>query len=339
MKAAVMYGQYDIRIEERAKPVPLEGEAVIKVKTAGICGSDIHFYDGSHPYKNYPRVYGHELAGIIDEISGNNKGLKKGDKVVIEPLIPCGRCYPCRIGKYNCCANAKMTGVHVDGGFAEYILVPINNIYKIPDSMPFNTACLCEPYSIGAQIVVIRAEVKRDDKVVILGSGAIGLCALDFIKNIGARVLITDIQPFRLEMAKLFGADVVINSKEENINDCVMNFTDSEGASVVIEATGVAKIMENTENLVAAGGRIVIAGLTNDKVAFTGINFTKKEMTILGSRNSMNMFPYVVDMMSSGKLNAKKLITHKFTFDKIMEAFEFISKNPGKIGKVIIEMG
>ena len=338
MKAAVLYGPYDLRIEERAKPIPKDGEAVIKIKAAGICGSDIHFYEGSHPYKNYPRVHGHELAGIIDGISKNDKNLKKGDRVVIEPLIPCGKCYPCRIGKYNCCVNVRIAGAHIDGGFAEYLLMPINNINKIPDSMPFDVACLCEPYTIGAQIVVKRAEIKKDDKVVILGSGAIGICVLDFIKNIGAKVLITDVQPFRLKMAKLFGADVIINSKEENINNCVMNFTNNEGAGVVIEATGVVKVMENTENLVAAGGRIIIAGLTNDKVSFTGINFTKKEMTILGSRNSVNMFPYVVDKISSGELNAEKLITHRFSFDKIVDAFEFILKNQGITGKVIIEM-
>ena len=338
MKAAVMYGPHDIRIEEVADPVIGKGEVLIKIKNVGICGGDIHFYNGTHPYSNYPRIYGHELSGDVVETFEEYPNVKIGDRVVLEPLIACGHCYPCRVGKYNCCENIKVIGAHVDGGFAEYIKVPYHRVHKIPDSLAYDLASLCEPYSIGAQCTK-RGSITKEDTVLIMGSGAIGLTVLDFAKNIiGARVMICDIHPFRLELAKKFGADAVVNSKEEDIYKRIMEFTNHEGASVVVEATGVSSVMESTENLVAAGGTIVIVGLTNDKVAFTGINFTKKEMTIHGSRNSANLFPYVIDSISSGKLHSEELMTNKFKFEDIGEAFAYTAQNLDKVGKVVIEM-
>lgn len=336
MRAAVLHGPFDLRIEEINKPICGQDEAIIKVKAIGICGGDVHFYEGTHPYKNYPRIHGHELSGVIDEIFENDRGLKKGDPVVLEPLIACGKCYPCRIGKYNCCVDLKVIGAHIDGGFAEYIAVPVNRIHRIPDSLPFDIASLCEPYSIGAQCVK-RATVVKEDTVAIIGAGAIGLTVLDFVKKIGAKALVADVHPYRIEMAKSFGADITVNSKDQDIYESIMKFTDNEGCSVVMEATGVAKVMENTENLVAAGGRILIVGLTNEKVAFSGINFTRREMTILGSRNSAGVFPFVIDAVSSGEMYAEKMITRKFDFDEIVDAFDFTYKNLSNVGKVVIE--
>ncbi len=336
MKAALFYGPFDIRTEDTAKPAAGRGQAVVKIKAVGICGSDLHFYDGTHPYQNYPRIYGHEMAGIVDETGEGVTGFKRGDRVAIEPLLPCGHCYACRVGKYNCCANLKVIGAHTDGGFAEYLSVPADRLNKIPDDMDFVTASLCEPYTIGAHCME-RAAITKEDTVLILGAGAIGLTILDYAKNANARVIVADIHQFRLDKAKSFGADVVINSKQEDLLSRIMELTGNEGASVVIEATGVSKVMESTQDLVAAGGRIVIVGLTTEKVAFTGINFTKKEMTILGSRNSTNMFPYVIKMFSSGKLQQDKLITRVFDFSEIKEAFEYTYNNLSVITKVVIQ--
>lgn len=336
MKCAVLYSPFDLRLEERPIPEITHNEALITVKAAGICGSDVHFFDGSHPYRNYPRIHGHELSGIVEKTGEGVENVKAGDHVVVEPLIYCGKCYPCRIGKYNCCVNLQVIGAHVDGGFAEYVKVPGLLAHKIPAEMPFDLAATCEPYSIGYHSTH-RARITAADKVLVLGAGAIGLTAIDFAKLTGAMVYVAEVSPFRQNLAKKFGADVIIDPSKEDTFDRILELTNGEGASVVIEATGNTKVMENTENLVAAGGRIVIAGLTNEKVAFTGIKFTNREMTIMGTRNSAGEFPAVIDAIASGKTHSHLLITKRFPFSDVVKAMEYTSGNIAIEGKVIIE--
>jgi L-gulonate 5-dehydrogenase len=336
MKCAVLYSPFDLRLEERPVPEITHNEVLIKVKAAGICGSDVHFFDGSHPYRNYPRVHGHELSGIVEKTGVGVENVKVGDHVVVEPLIFCGKCFPCRMGKYNCCVNLQVIGAHVDGGFAEYVKVPSHLAHKIPAEMPFDLAATCEPYSIGYHSTH-RAQITAADKVLVLGAGAIGLTAVDFAKLTGATVFVAEVSPFRQNLARKFGADVIIDPSKENTEAKIREFTNGEGVGVVIEATGVVKVMESTENLVAAGGRIVIAGLTNDKVAFTGIKFTNREMTILGTRNSAGEFPAVIDAIASGKTHSDMLITKRFPFQDIVNALNYTAANIAIEGKVIIE--
>ncbi len=336
MKAAVQYAPFDVRLEEVPVPVIKPGEVLVKIKAAGICGSDVHFFEGSHPYKMYPRIHGHELAGEIDQVGEGVSKVLPGDRVVIEPLLACGTCFPCRKGKYNCCVSLEVIGAHMDGGFSDYLAVPANKVHLIPEGMPVDLAATAEPYTIGNHSTS-GAKVSAGDTVLILGAGAIGLTAIDFAKIAGARVLVAEMSEFRKEMVLKFGADFVIDPSKEDLLARVMEITNNEGAGIVIEATGVRSVMENTENLVAAGGTIVIAGLTNEKVAFTGINFTKREMNILGTRNSAGEFPAVIDAIASGKTHADLLITKKFTFSQIVEALEYTTKNMANEGKVIIE--
>lgn len=336
MKCAVLYGPFDLRLEERPIPEISHNEVLIKVKVAGICGSDVHFFDGSHPYRNYPRIHGHEFSGIVEKIGEEVENVNVGDHVVVEPLIYCGKCYPCRIGKHNCCVNLRVIGAHVDGGFAEYVKVPSHLAHKIPTDMPFDLAATCEPYSIGYHSTH-RAQVTDIDKVLVLGAGAIGLTAIDFAKLAGAAVYVAEVSPFRQNMARKFGADVIIDPSKVDTVNRILELTNGEFASVVIEATGNTKVMENTENLVAAGGRIVIAGLTNEKVAFTGIKFTNREMTILGTRNSAGEFPAVIDAIASGITHSEILITKRFPFSDVVKAMEYTSGNIASEGKVILE--
>jgi L-gulonate 5-dehydrogenase len=336
MKAAIQYAPFDVRMEEVPYPQLNPGEVIVKIKAAGICGSDVHFFEGVHPYKMYPRIHGHELAGKIVQIADDVTTSKVGDRVVIEPLLACGTCYPCRKGKYNCCVNLEVIGAHVDGGFAEYLAVPAKKVHPIPEGMPFDLAATCEPYTIGHHST-LRAGITRGETVLILGAGAIGLTAIDFAKIRGARVLVAEVSAFRQEMARKFGADVVIDPSKQDLLKVVLELTNGEGAAAVIEATGVTAVMESTENLVAAGGTIVIAGLTTDKVAFTGINFTKREMNILGTRNSAGEFPAVIEAIASGKTHAHLLITKRFSFNEMVEALEYTTNNMASEGKVIIE--
>lgn len=337
MKSAVMYGIGDIRMEETPRPVPAGNEVLVKVKAIGICGGDMHFYHGTHPYSNYPRVYGHELSGEIVETGSGVTERKVGERVVLEPTIPCGKCYPCRIGKYNCCVDLKIIGVHTDGGFAEYVAAPEEKVFPIPDSLPYDIAALAEPYSIGAQ-AVNRAGITGQDRCAIIGAGAIGLTILDIAKSRGAQVMIADLHPYRLELARKLGADVVVNSGEEDLTEKIMEFTDGEGAGVVVEATGVPKIAEMTVGLVANGGRIVIVGVLNQDVCFPGIKFTNKEMTILGSRNSAGVFPYVIEGFAHGTLHPEIIMTKKFKLDDTVDAFKYMETHLNEVGKIVLEM-
>jgi L-gulonate 5-dehydrogenase len=283
----------------------------------------------------YPRVHGHELSGIVEEASGPGL-LKSGDRVVVEPLLNCDTCYPCQHGKYNCCANLKVIGAHVDGGFAEFLSVPVNRLHKIPDHIPFDLAAICEPYTIGHHCTS-RAPIQPGEYVLILGSGAIGLTAIDFASMKGGRVVVAEVSAYRREMARKFGAEVVIDPSTQNLQEELMSLTNGEGAGIVIEATGVTRVMESTEDLVAAGGTIVIAGLTSDKVAFTGINFTRREMNILGTRNSAHEFPSVIEAIAQGKTHAGLFITRKFPFADFPEAIKYTAENIANEGKVVIE--
>ncbi|MBN1675026.1 MAG: alcohol dehydrogenase catalytic domain-containing protein [Kiritimatiellae bacterium] len=341
MNAAVFKGSRQIEIEDIPRPVPGVGEALVKMRACGVCGGDIPFYDGIPDYiTKHPWVLGHEMAGVIAEIGPDtDTTLKRGDAVAIEPLIGCGRCHACRVGRYNCCADLKVIGGHTYGGFAEFcaVPVPVNRCHKVPASMPFDVAAVCEPYSIGANVVK-RGQITQDDTVVVNGCGAVGVAVLDFAKNVhGARVLITDMFPSRLARARRLGADVVVNAKEENVLEHVMRFTHNEGASVVVDASGNAQAIESMPRLVAAAGRCVIVGITEHDLKFNGVDIIRKEMTILGSRNSSDIYPGVIDAVTRNAVHPDTFITHRFPFAGIKEAFAFALANRHEIGKVVIE--
>ena len=294
------------------------------------------FYDGSHPYCNYPQIYGHEVAGVVETLPEGTEGLKKGDLVVTEILLACGKCYPCRHGKPNCCVDLKVIGAHTQGGFAEYAVFPAANLHKVPGNLTLDDAVLVEPYTIGYHCVE-RSEIQPEETALVVGVGAIGLTVVDILKAKGCRVIAADLSEFRRNKARTMGADETIDPGSEDLRGRVLELTQGEGAGVVFEATGVSKVMSMTEDLVAAGGTIVIVGLTNDKVCFTGINFTKREMTIKGSRNSVGAFEPVLKLMSEGKLHQKELLTKKFPFDQAVEAFAYTVKNIATEGKVVLE--
>ncbi len=335
MKAAVLHAPHDLRLEDIPTPQPGANQVRIAVQTVGICGGDLHFYTGNHPYANYPRVHGHELAGRIDQL-GANAHLPLGARVVLEPLLPCGQCYPCSIGRYNCCDNLRVVGAHVDGAFAQYVVADANYVHPVPDAISDDYAATVEPYTIAAH-GIDRAGVRPGEQVLVVGCGAIGLCLVDLLVSKGAVVTAADLSPYRLELARRMGADRLVNTAESDLVDTIQASTNG-GMPVVFEATGVRAVMEMTERLVASAGRIVIIGLTNDPVTFTGINFTKREMSVLGSRNSAGNFPPVINAMAEGKLHPDVLITHRFPFEQITEAFKTAAADNSKVGKIIIAL-
>lgn len=297
-----------MRVGEWPTPAPGRRDVLIRPKASGICAGDMYLYAGKNPYAKYPLIGGHEVCGVVTAVGDDVSRVKPGDLVVIEPVIGCGTCYPCRIGKPNCCVNFQLIGLHRPGGYADFVLAPEANIHRVPNRVSPVMASFAEPLTIGLH-ACRRGNVEQGEYTLILGAGPIGLAILEVAKVRGARVVIADINDARLEFARTLGAETL--KSDEKLLAAVLEQTRGEGAPVVIEATGNPQAMELTIDLVASGGRVVIVGLVKKgvNVAWAGLDFTRKEVNILGSRNSVGCFPEALELLASGKIHYPKVAT------------------------------
>jgi L-gulonate 5-dehydrogenase len=334
MKAAIFEAPQTMSVGERRTPEPRPGEVLVAVKATGICAGDMYIYQGRNPYATYPIVGGHEISGVVAGVGEGVVGWRTGEAVVVEPFIGCGKCYPCRVGKSNCCAQLQIIGMHRDGGFAEFVVAPAANIHRVPDGVSPVRASFAEPVAIGVQ-ACRRGQIKEGECVLILGAGPIGLALIEVAKARGARPVVTDINPHRLEFAATLGAQIL--PADEHLLERVLDLTGGEGAPVVIEAAGNAKAMEQTVDLVAAGGRIVIVGLVKrgTMVQFPALDFTRKEMTVVGSRASVNCFPEALELLAAGKIRYTEVAT-MMTMEDAPDAFARLNVNPAAMHKGVL---
>lgn len=334
MRAAVMYAPLDMRIGTWETLCPRPGEVLISVGAAGICAGDMYYYLGKNPYAIYPQVCGHEIAGVVAELGDGVTELEPGTHVVVEPFIGCGSCYPCRIGKSNCCANLQIIGVHQPGGYAECLTAPASNVHLVPAGLSLSVASFAEPVAIAVH-ACRRAKVNAGEYVLILGCGPIGLSLIEVAKARGAYVVAVANRASRLEIAKQLGAEAVM--ADDNLVQTILIQTDGEGAPVVFEATGNAKAMEQTTKLVAAGGRIVIVGLVKQGVGvtFPGLDLTRREMTILGSRASVNCFPEAIQLLADGRVTYPQMAT-EFSLWDAPQVFAELAEKRGSVLKGIL---
>jgi L-gulonate 5-dehydrogenase len=334
MKAAIFDAPEQMHVGDWPTPPTGPDEVLVRVRATGICAGDMYIYQGKNPYANYPIIGGHEICGLIAEVGYAVKHLSPGALVVVEPFLGCGRCYPCRVGKSNCCANLQIIGVHRAGGFAEFVVAPATHIHPVPDGLPQTWAAFAEPVAIGVQ-ACRRGDVQVGEYMLVLGAGPIGLALIEVALARGARPVVTDINESRLEFARTLGAQTL--KPGENLLKQVLDQTDGEGAPVVIEATGNAQAMETTVDLVAAGGRIVILGLVKrgTMVRMPGLEFTRKEMTVLGSRASVNCFPESLQLLASGKIRYPKVAT-QISMWEAPAAFAELKDNPGAMHKGVL---
>jgi L-gulonate 5-dehydrogenase len=323
MKAAIFDAPKAMHVGDWDTPHAGRDEVLVKVRAAGICAGDMYIFQGKNPYAAYPVIGGHEICGEVD-----------GKLVVVEPFVGCGTCYPCRIGKSNCCAKLKVLGVHSDGGYAEYMTAPARNIHPVPPGLSPMWASFAEPVAIGVQSCR-RGGVKAGELVLILGAGPIGLALIEVAKAKGARPVVTDVIESRLEFARELGAEAL--KADDTLTQRVIELTNGEGAPVVIEATGNAKAMESTVELVAAGGRIVIVGLVKKgtMVNFPGLDFTRKEMTIVGSRASVNCFPESLKLLAARKIRYPK-VASEFSMWEAPQVFAKLDAEPGTVHKGVL---
>jgi L-gulonate 5-dehydrogenase len=331
MKAAVFDAPQEMRLTEWPTPEPGPDEVLVAVKAAGICAGDLYIYSGKNPYTRYPVIGGHEICGTIVRAGKNVEPLDRNLLVVVEPFLSCGICYPCRVGKPNCCSNLQIIGVHQAGGFAEYVLAPATHVHPVAAGITAFTACFAEPITIGIHACQ-RGQIVLGEYVLVLGCGPIGLAIIEVALNRGAQVVATDLLDSRLEIAQRLGAQTI--GPDDVLIEKVLVQTDGEGAPVVVEATGNPKVMQSTVDLVAAGGRIVIVGLVGKgvDVSFPGLEFTRKELSILGSRTEAGCFPEALSLLASGKIKYPEIAT-EFDLCSAPAVFSDLVQNPSKTHK------
>jgi len=336
MKALCVQSPNNIVIEERPMPAIISStEVLIKVKAGGICGSDVHIYHGSSPVASYPRVIGHEIVGEIVQTGNEVKGFAAGDRVIMDPVISCGHCYQCRIGRRNVCGKLRVRSVHVDGGYQEYMVMPQENIYQLPENLSWEEAVMIEPFTIAEQ-VCSRAAITKDDIVFIMGAGPVGLSILKMVKLYGATCFISDVMDYKLDIAKQYGADMVINARTHDTKEEILKLTEGNGATVVIDAACTTKSFEQALGYVCAAGRVITLGFGAAASAISQLSITAREIDVRGSRLHNNKFPTVIEYFRSGKLSVKDMITHRFHFTDIHDALGVIEDPTIENGKVVL---
>jgi 2-desacetyl-2-hydroxyethyl bacteriochlorophyllide A dehydrogenase len=323
-------------IIDRPEPSPGPGEVLVRIRRAGVCGTDLHIYEGTHPYLAYPRVIGHELSGEI-WATGPGCALAPGQQVYVIPYLSCGVCVACRRGRTNCCQRISVLGVHVDGGMANYICVPERNVVAA-DGVTLDQAAMIEFLAIGAH-AVRRAGPQASDRILVVGAGPIGIGCTLFAKLTGAEVTVLDIRPDRLAFCRdRLGVDHAVSAGADAAA-ALSRLSDGDFFDVVIDATGSAKPMMTGFGYVAHGGTYVLVSVVRDTISFDDAEFHKRETTLLGSRNATpEDFQAVFRAMRDGLVPTEALLTHRATLAQAPELFPvWITPEAGVI-KAIIEI-
>jgi 2-desacetyl-2-hydroxyethyl bacteriochlorophyllide A dehydrogenase len=336
MNALVCTEPGKFKYSEIAEPEMKAGHAIIKIRNIGICGTDLHAFEGTQPFFSYPRILGHELSGELIDFD-DAPGFQKGEAVTFLPYVNCGDCVSCRAGKTNCCAVLKVCGVHMDGGMADYYSIP-SRLLVHSQGLDMMDLALVEPMAIGAHGVG-RANVHPGEHVLVMGAGPIGLATMEFAKLKGAIIIAMDIDPHRLEFCKnMLGISKIINAASPDVIEQLSEITKGDMATVVVDATGNRNAIHSGLNYLAYGGRYVLVGLQNEDMFFSHPEFHKRETTLMSSRNATrDDFEYVVRKMVSKQINHRSLVTHKVKFNEVGAGFANLLAPSNHVIKLIVE--
>lgn len=325
MKSLLLVEPGELRATDLAEPsAPGPGEALVRVHRVGVCGTDLHAFRGRQPFFSYPRILGHELAVEVLAVGAGVTDVAAGDRCAVEPYLNCGHCIACRRGKPNCCAQLKVMGVHVDGGMRERLLVPAAKLHR-SSALSVDQLALVETLGIGAHAVE-RAALAPGETVAVLGLGPIGLSVIQFALAAGARVLAVDLNARRLafccERLGLPAETTIDTSITANVAARLAELTGGDLPTAVFDATGNAGSMAAAFNYVAPGGRLVFVGLFTGDVTFNDPNFHRRELTLLGSRNSRpEDFRHIITLVESGRVDTTPWITHRAALDEVPDQF------------------
>lgn len=336
MKGIQVERPNELKIIDMDMPTITEkNNVLIKIKAAGICGSDIGIYHGTNAAATYPRVIGHEMVGEVIETGENVNKLQIGDRVIIDQVTNCGKCYACRVGRGNVCANLQVRGVHIDGGYKEYMAVPESDCYIIPDKLSYEDAVLIEPTTIAIQSCS-RAELTAEDTLLILGYGALGSSILRIAKISGAKIIVADVVDSKLKDALDNGADYIINLSKESITNKTKEYTASYGATVCIDAACTKESLGILLEVVGNAGRVITMGFSEQPTSITQYKITSKEIDVRGSRLQNKKFQKAIDYINENQLDITGSISHRFYFQEAQQAFDFIDTKDSSIRKVVL---
>lgn len=339
MKAFEVKGPHDYQVVEVAQPLVGAGEVRVQVAFAGICGSDMHIIHGDNAFVRFPRITGHEFAGVVEAVGEGVESIAVGDRVCIDPVISCGKCYPCRIGRPNVCGSLEVIGVHRNGGFEELVTVPAANVHQLPDHIGLDAAALVEPYTIAAN-VLDRMQPHPGDRLMILGAGVIGMTILQMALAKGIEdVIVTDVINERLAAAKALGATHVFNSLEHDIEKEVLALTQGEGVPLIADAACVPALLPQMLRLASPAGRIGLLGFSVQPSDLIQLEVIKKELTLVGSRLNNRKFPEVLALMASGRLDPLALVSHRLPLSDMPSAIDMLDHRPEEARKVLIQIG
>lgn len=341
MLSVVVDQPNSMAVRERPTPDPAAGEVRVRVRYAGICGSDLHIFHGRNPFVAYPRVIGHEFVGRIDAVGEGVAASRIGDLVVIDPVISCGQCHACRIGRQNVCSKLQVIGVHRDGGFSEYACVPERNAFVIPKGMAQTAASVIEPFAVAAN-VTHRTGVLPEDVALVYGAGPVGLNLMQVLKRVyGVRAFITDHVDERLALARGCGAadDEVINTAREPLEEALAKRGVVGGPTLIYDAVCHPAILEEAVRIAAPAGRIGVLGFSSSPSAIPQQELTKKELTLYASRLNCAMFPTVIDWITRGLVDPGHIVTHQVDFHDVAGAFDLAERNPRESCKVLLDFG
>jgi L-gulonate 5-dehydrogenase len=341
MLSVVVDRPNSLAVRELPVPQPAAGEVRVRVRYAGICGSDLHIYHGQNPFVSYPRVIGHEFFGRIDAVGEGVDPARIGEGVAIDPVISCGHCHACRIGRRNVCRNLTVIGVHRDGGFSQFACAPQENAYLVPKAIAETCASVIEPFAVAAN-VTSRTGVLPEDVALVYGAGPVGLNLLQVLKNVyGVKTYITDHLDERLALARQCGAaeDEVINTSREPLPQALATRGVDGGPTLIYDAVCHPSILEEAVRIAAPAGRIGLLGFSPTPSQIPQQELTKKELTLAASRLNCAMFPTVIDWINRGLVHPERIVTHKVDFRKVGEAFELAEKQPRYSCKVLLDFG
>jgi 2-desacetyl-2-hydroxyethyl bacteriochlorophyllide A dehydrogenase len=336
MKALVCTNPGEMDYREIPEPELKPGFAIIRIRKICVCGTDLHAFEGTQPFFNYPRILGHELSGELIEFE-DAPGFKKGDRVTFLPYLNCGKCIACRNGKTNCCTNLRVCGVHIDGGMVDYFSIP-SHLLVHAQGLGLTELAMVEPMAIGAH-GIRRAAVQPGECILVMGAGPIGLGVMEFARLRGAEIIVMDTNTHRLNFCKSkLGISHIVQAGDSNLAEQLMEITHGDMPTVVIDASGNRKAINNGLNYLAQGGRYILIGLQKEELVFSHPEFHKKEATLMSSRNATREdFDHVIQSMKKGLIHPLSFITNRVTFMEAAAGFPDWLNPSNQVIKVVLE--
>jgi L-iditol 2-dehydrogenase len=339
MRALVFEGPWEMPVRERPDPEPGDAEVVVGIRTSGICGSDVHGYTGSTGRRTPGVVMGHEAAGVVEAVGAGVVDVRRGDRVALRSILPCFRCDQCRAGRTNICRNRRSLGMHVDGAYAERVVMPATAVLPLQDRLSFEEAAMIEPLAVSMHAVNLTP-FDLLDTVVIVGAGTIGLLALLAVRARGAgRVIVTDRSAHRLEAARRLGADDALNVDDSDPAEAILDLTDGDGAHVVFEAVGLTPTVRQSLAVVRRGGHVTWIGNSAPVVELAMQELVGKELVLRGAYGFVDEFERAAEAIGTRRLDVRPLIERVAPLDEGPDLFRALATGELEAVKVILTPG